>query len=597
MIPADWRNLVTMFFKQADRLGERPFLWVKREGQFRPMSWRDVAARVSAFTRGLQKAGIQPGDRVVIVSENRPGWLIADLAIMAAGGVTVPAYTTNTTENHRYILENSGAKGVVVSTPKLAERVLPAAQASPETSFLVMIEPGEVPPTTGVDILAWEDLMIQGEHGHTNVIQAAKRLKRSDLACIIYTSGTGGAPKGVMLHHGALLHNCAGAADALSEIGLDDVVFLSFLPLSHAYEHTAGQFFPIYIGAQIYYAESVDKLTTNLPEVRPTIMTAVPRLYETLHQRITHGVRAAGGIKEKMFTKALEIGTRRVQDPDSLGLLDRLMDSVLDRLVRDKVRARFGGRLKALVSGGAPLNPEIGTFFAALGLPVFQGYGQTEAAPLISVNRPKRVKMNTVGRPIKDVEVWIAADGEILVRGEMVMQGYWRNEEATREVLRDGWLHTGDIGEVDEHGYIRITDRKKDIIVNSGGDNLSPARIESMLTLRPEIAQAMVYGDHRPHLVGLIVPDEGWLKTWARDAGKPADLAALADDKDLRTALATAIEKVNATVPIIEKVRRFVIAPEPFTVENAQLTPTMKIRRHVLKQTYGGALDGLYPKE
>jgi len=594
MAEKNWNNLVSMFFDQADRLGERPFLWFKREGHYRPMSWRDVAARVSALTRGLGEAGVGPGDRVVIVSENRPGWPIADLAIMAVGGITVPAYTTNTEENHRYIFENSGAKGVIVSTPKLAEPVLAAARDVAETPFVVIIEPGDLPSTPGVDILAWEDLMIQGEHGHTNVIESASRIQRTDLACIIYTSGTSGAPKGVMLHHGAVLHNCVGAADALAEIGLDDVVFLSFLPLSHAYEHTAGQFFPIYLGAQIYYAESVDKLTTNLPEVRPTIMTAVPRLYEALHQRITHGVRQTGGLKEKMFLKTLAIGKRRLKDPKSLGVVDKILDAVLDGLVRDKIRARFGGRLKALVSGGAPLNPDIGMFFAALGLPIFQGYGQTEAAPLISVNRPRKVKMDTVGPPIKGVEVGIAADGEICVRGEMVMQGYWRNEEATREVLRDGWLHTGDIGEVEEDGYIRITDRKKDIIVNSGGDNLSPARIESNLILQPEIAQAMVYGDRRPHVVALIVPDDGWLKTWARGAGKSSDLATVAGDPDLRKEIAAAIERTNATVTIIEKVRRFIIAPEPFTVENAQLTPTMKIRRHVLKQAYSAALEGLY---
>jgi len=594
MADKDWNNLVSMFFDQADRLGERPFLWFKRQGQYQAMSWRDVAARVSALTRGLGQAGVGPGDRVVIVSENRPGWLIADLAIMAVGGITVPAYTTNTEHDHRHILENSGAKGVIVSTPKLAQPVLAAAGDLPETKFVVIIEPGDVPPAPGLDILVWEDLMIQGEHGHTNIIESANQLKRSDLACIIYTSGTGGAPKGVMLHHGAVLHNCAGAADVLSDLGLDDMTFLSFLPLSHAYEHTAGQFLPIRIGAQIYYAESVEKLTTNLPEVRPTIMTAVPRLYETLHQRITIGVRAAGGMKEKMFLKALELGKRRIQHPDGLGLVDKLVDAMLDRLVRDKVRGRFGGRLKALVSGGAPLNADIGLFFQALGLPIFQGYGLTEAAPLISVNRPSRVKMQTVGPAIKDVEVKIAADGEICVRGEMVMQGYWRNEEATREMLRDGWLHTGDVGEMDEDGYIRITDRKKDIIVNSGGDNVSPARIESVLTMQPEIAQAMVYGDRRPHLVALIVPDDGWLQTWARGASKAGELEDLAADPDLRKEISAAIDRANTAASTVEKVRRFIIAPEPFSVDNAQLTPTMKIRRHVLKQTYGEELEQLY---
>jgi long-chain acyl-CoA synthetase len=395
-----------------------------------------------------------------------------------------------------------------------------------------------------------------------------------------------------MLHHGAILHNCAGAVEALEELGLGDEVFLSFLPLSHAYEHTAGQFFPISIGAQIYYAEGLDRLAANLIEARPTIMTAVPRLYEALHQRITHGVRKAGGIKEWLFDQALENGIRRYRG--NLGLGWRLIDPVLDRLVRDKVRARFGGRLKVLVSGGGPLNPQIGLFFTALGLCVVQGYGQTEAAPLICVNRPSKVKIDTVGPSVKNTEVRVADDGEILCRGELVMQGYWRNDKATRETIRDGWLYTGDIGEMDEDGYIRITDRKKDIIVNSGGDNLSPARIESLLTMRPEIAQAMVYGDGRPHLVALLVPDDDWARQWARTAKKDRDLATLADDADFRKALGKVVDDVNGRLAVIEKVRKFVIVIEPFSIENGQLTPTLKLRRHVIKQAYGKTLDALY---
>ncbi|MFQ5765984.1 MAG: AMP-dependent synthetase/ligase, partial [Rhodospirillales bacterium] len=371
-------------------------------------------------------------------------------------------------------------------------------------------------------------------------------------------------------------------------------VFLSFLPLSHSYEHSAGQFFPMSIGAEIYYAEGADTLAANMVEARPTIMTAVPRLYETLHQRITLGARKAGGVRERLFRMAVELGTRRCQDPAGLTPGQRLADRVLDVLVRRKVRKRFGGRLKALVSGGAPLNPDIGLFFTALGLRILQGYGQTETAPCVSVNRPSGFKLHTVGPPMKGVQVRIADDGEILVKGDLVMQGYWQDEEATRETIRDGWVHTGDIGLIDGDGHLRITDRKKDIIVCSGGDNVAPQRIEGILTIEPEIAQAMVHGDHHPHLVALLVPDEGWLEAWAEGVGKPPDLAALADGPALPKALAPVVERVNAKLSGIEKIRRFMVAKEPFTTDNGLLTPTLKIRRHRIRETYGEALEALY---
>jgi long-chain acyl-CoA synthetase len=589
-----WPNLVAMFFAQAERLGDKPFLWVKHDGVYRALTWHGVATRVSALARGLRNLGVGPGDRVMLVSENRPEWLIADVAIMATGAMTVPAYVTNTVDDHLHILEDSGAKAAIVSTRRLATRLLPAAHKAPALSVVVAMEMPDTGGQISAEILTWDDVLARGEAEPDDIAANAQNWRRDDDACIIYTSGTGGAPKGVMLHHGAILHNCAGATDALMELGLGDEVFLCFLPLSHSYEHTAGQFFPMAIGAQIYYAEGVETLGANMLEARPTVMTAVPRLYETMHGRILRGVQKAGGIKERLFMRALELGRRRYQDPASLGLVDRFVDKLLERLVRDKVRAQFGGRLKAMVSGGAPLNPDIGLFFTALGLRILQGYGQTESAPVISVNRPSNVRIETVGPPVKDVEVRIADDGEICVRGELVMQGYWRNAEATAEAIQDGWLHTGDIGDIDDDGCLRITDRKKDIIVNSGGDNLSPQRVEGMLTLEPEIGQAMVYGDQRPHLVGLLVPDEAWLKAWAGGNAKPAGLAAVADDSDLQKSLRPAVERVNARLSNIEKVRRFIIAREPFTTDNALLTPTMKIRRHRIREIYCDALEALY---
>ncbi|OHC83337.1 MAG: AMP-dependent synthetase [Rhodospirillales bacterium RIFCSPLOWO2_12_FULL_67_15] len=589
-----WPNLAAMFFDQVDRLGEYPFLWAKRGGTWRPLTWGDAAARVSALARGLIAAGVEPGDRVVLVSENRPAWAIADLAIMSIGAITVPAYVTNTVADHAHILKDSGAKGAIVSQRRLVERILAAAEGSPQLRFVAAMDPPPAAPSRRLRLVALDQLIETGRARHENVVEKSWSWPRSRPACVIYTSGTGGVPKGVVLSHGAILHNCRGAALALAELGIDREVFLSFLPLSHSYEHTAGQFFPIAIGAEIYYAESLDALASNMIEARPTIMTAVPRLYETLYARISRGVAKSGALRRFLFAKTLELGRKRFEVPKSLGVGARLLDAVLDRLVRDKVRARFGGRLKALVSGGAPLNPEIGMFFTALGLRILQGYGQTEAAPVISVNRPNAAKMHSVGPPLEATEVRIAGDGEILVRGESVMEGYWKNETATREAIRDGWLYTGDIGHFDADGHLVITDRKKDIIVNSGGDNLSPQRVEGLLTVEDEIAQAMVYGDRHPHLVALLVPDPDWLQAWARAHGKTGDAKALAADKDLAAALSAVVERVNAGLSPLEKIRHILVAAEPFTIENEMLTPTLKIRRHKVREVHGARLEALY---
>lgn len=589
-----WPNLAAMFFDQVDRLGERPFLWAKRDGTWRPLTWGDAAARVSALARGLIAAGVEPGDRVALVSENRPAWTIADLAIMSVGAISVPAYVTNTLADHAHILRDSGAKGAIVSQRRLAERVLAAAEGAPELRFVAAMDPPPGSKPRGLRLVALDQLIETGRARHENVVEKSWSWPRTRAACIIYTSGTGGVPKGVVLSHGAILHNCRGAALALAELGIDREVFLSFLPLSHSYEHTAGQFFPIAIGAEIYYAEGIEALASNMIEAHPTLMTAVPRLYETLHSRISRGVAKSGAFRRFLFAKTLELGRRRFEDPDSLGFGARLLDALLGRLVRDKVRARFGGRLKALVSGGAPLNPEIGMFFTALGLCILQGYGQTEAAPVVSVNRPNAAKMHSVGPPLEATEVRIGPDGEILVRGELVMEGYWRNETATREAIRDGWLHTGDIGHFDADGHLVITDRKKDIIVNSGGDNVSPQRVEGLLTVEDEIAQAMVYGDRHPHLVALLVPDPDWLQAWARTRGKTGDAKSLADDRELAAALAAVVERVNAGLSPLEKIRRILVIAEPFTIENEMLTPTLKIRRHKVREAYGARLEALY---
>ena len=590
------QNLPLLFFERADHYGDAPFLWSKQGDTWQSLSWADVAEQASRLSRGLRAVGVGRGDRVGLVAENRPEWMIADLAIMAAGAVTVPAYTTNTVKDHTHILSDSGAKTVIVSTAKLADRVVPAAIQF-ACDKVISMEPLADVPEQGVQVVHWTDLMSRGAAMENDVLAEAGKAKREDTCCIIYTSGTGGEPRGVMLSHGAMICNVMGAHDALAELpGYREggEVFLSFLPLSHSYEHTCGQFFPIATGAQIYYAESVDKLVANISEVKPTIMPAVPRLYEAIRGRILRGVESAGGFKAKMFRKAVELGSKHYRSPESLTLSERLQNTLLERLVRQKVRDRFGGRLKAFVSGGAPLNFEVGLFFTAVGLRVMQGFGQTEAAPVISVNRYGKNRLDTVGLPLKGVTVKIADDGEILVRGELVMNGYWNRPQETAQTIRDGWLHTGDIGEIDADGYLRITDRKKDIIVNSGGDNVSPQRVEGILTLAPEIAQIMVYGDKRPYLVALIVPDEEFVIHWARSHKKPHDLAQLVSDDDFRAEIRRAVDKINEGLSVIEKVRNFALIPEAFSVENEMLTPSMKIRRHIITKQYEERILGLY---
>ena len=592
-----WPNLPTMFFEKTGELGDAPFLWAKREGAWVAVSGREAAEQAAALAKGLSATGIVPGDRVMLVAENRPEWAVADIGIMAAGAITVPAYVTNRVADHLHVITDSGARAAIVSNAALAGPFLEAALQAPDMKLVILMEPdpelgegaGDGPP-----IQSWETLLAAHRGATEEIARQAAGLPRTGTACLIYTSGTGGVPKGVMLSHGAIISNCKGATELLHELGLEHEVFLSFLPLSHSYEHTAGLMFPISIGAQIYYAEGIDKLAANMVETRPTIMTAVPRLYENMHARIMRGVAQSGGLSARLFAKTVEIGTRRHENPGALGLGARIADMALERLVRKKVRARFGGRLKALVSGGAPLNYDIGMFFTALGLKLLQGYGQTESAPVISCNPPRRVRIETVGPPVVDVEVRIAEDGEILVRGELVMQGYWRNEDATNEVLKDGWLHTGDIGEIDDDGYIRITDRKKDIIVNSGGDNVSPQRIEGMLTVQPEIAQAMIYGDRKPHLVALIVPDTEFARDWAKANGKENDLARLVDDREFHDAVLAAVDRVDSGLSVIEKVRRCILTTDQFTIENELMTPSLKIRRHKIVEIHGAALEALY---
>ncbi len=589
------KNLVELFFKRADEKGDAPFLGRKEDGEWRTQSWREVAQQISLLAESLRRIGLNEGDRVALVSENRPEWCIADIAIMAAGCISVPTYITNTERDHAHILDNSGARAVIVSNAKLLSPLVGAIGRTGIVDHVIGIEDLQRQQAGSFEYHNWDALVAGDADAARQAVEARiGEINRDDTACLIYTSGTGGAPRGVKQHHGSILCNAAGAAEILiNDFGIENERFLSFLPLSHAYEHTGGQYLPIAVGAEIFYSQGLDKLASNIEETRPTIMVVVPRLFEVLRTRIIKQVSKQGRIANFMMDNALKISEH--SEEGKKRKRDRPLDFLIERTLRPKIRQKFGGRIKAMVSGGAPLNPEVGNFFDAMGLTMLQGYGQTEAGPVMSCNRPAAgLKMDTVGPPMRGVEIKIADDGEILCRGELVMHGYWQNDAETARTIVDGWLHTGDIGHLDERGRIVITDRKKDMIVNDKGDNVAPQKIEGMLTLQPEIAQAMVSGDKRPYVVGLIVPDAEWALEWARANDEKFDLKRLQELPAFKNAVRGALDRTNKDLSVTEKVRQFTFADEAFSIENEEMTPSMKIRRHKIRDRYQAQIDGLY---
>ena len=588
-----WTSLPHMFFDKSQSGNQKPFLWEKTNGVYEYLSWSDVAHAVDSLANGLRAAGINRGDRIMLISENRPEWVIADLAIMSAGAITVPAYTTNQIKDHKHILHDSYAKAAFISTQELAKQFLPAGKTSDSLEFLVTMEEINIGDFNKLT-LTWQGIQDLGKKTENKTKDLLKDLTKNDLACIIYTSGTGGSPKGVMLSHGSIMANCMGAKNVLDQLGVENEIFLSFLPLSHAYEHTAGLYFPISISAEIYFAEGIEKLATNLKEARPTLMISVPRLYDVMRNRILQAMAKQGSIKRILFHASLKLGTINYETPERLNLFDKIFNKLLDILVRKKIKERFGGRLKAMISGGAPLNIEVGNFFTALGVRLLQGYGQTEAAPVISCNRPNNLDLSTVGAALEGVSVKISSDGEILVAGDLVMKGYWNDEKLTSQTIRNGWLHTGDIGQLDNQNRIKITDRKKDIIVLSGGDNISPQRVEGVLTLQSEIAQAMIYGDKKPHLVALIVPDQDFVNRWKESHKNNAQEDELNKNKQFLKAMSSVVDNANLQLSGIERIKRFIITFNEFSVENELMTPTLKVRRHKINEIYEHSLNNLY---
>lgn len=583
-----------MFFEKSKEMKDKPYLWKKNNNKFESLSWEEIELSVKSVARSLIGLGILKGDRVIILSENRPEWQIADLAIMSIGAITVPVYTTSTTADYSHVINHSGARCMIISSHELCVKALPALESSSNCKNIIKIDADSQSYNNPVNILHWDDLNKNNENTNYDFHEEIKSIKRTDTACIIYTSGTGGNPKGVMLSHGAMLSNCAGAKILLKNLleGMEEIKFLSWLPLSHSYEHTL-QFFTLGIGAQVYYSEGIDKLVVNMGEVSPHFMTAVPRFYDSLHTRISQGLKNQGKLSQNLFSATLRLGKKKYNG-EKLSFIENITNNILDKLVRRKVNKRFGGSLKALISGGSALNFEVGLYLTALGLPLLQGYGQTETAPVVSANPPEKVKLDTVGPLFHGVKVKIAEDGEILVSGENVMNGYWNDPDATSKTLINGWIHTGDIGEFDEENYLKITDRKKDILVNAGGDNISPSRVEAKLDIEPEIAQSMLYGDFKNYLVAVIVPDKDFAINWAKDNSKNQSFESIVKDEDFKKEINEVVNKVNKNLSVIEHVRKFILIDHEFTIENSMMTPSMKVRRFVVKNKYGEELEKLY---
>ena len=548
-------SLVELFFLKKKEIDvKKSFLQWLKPNHNSIYNWEEVSEKILKLSSKIKNL-IKKGDRCLIISENRPEWLISDIAIMNAGGISVPIFTTYASSDYEYIIKDCSPELIIISNNLQFKKIQKFIKDKKIISF---------------EEIDKDSLLIQNIFKDNNEDEINFTIERKSPACIIYTSGTSGSPKGVVLSHGGILSNCEGAISLLKTLIKKKPIFLTWLPLSHSYEHTV-QFIQILIGAKIFYAESLEKLISNMSEAKPNIMTAVPRFYQNLYNKINSNFSKQKGLKKRLILKTIELGKKTLKK-ENFNLNEIIVNFICEFLVRNKIKKQFGGNLSAFISGGGALDKDIGEFLNAIGLPTLQGYGLTEASPVVSCNLPNLVKVETVGPPFSTNKVKIATDGEILVKGENVMIGYWNKEKETNEIIKEGWLHTGDIGEIDSEGFLKITDRKKDLIVNLGGDNISPTKIENILCLNENIKQSFVYGDKKNYLVALIVVE------------KKVD----------KEKIKQVIETLNKNLNIIEKIKKFILINEEFTVENRMLTPTLKLKRKEIINIYKQQLEKLY---
>ena len=563
---SNYKNLLELFNSQYKKKNLNDSFLIPLNKVNKSFTWEETFNSIQKLSGALSKI-LNKNDRCLLISENRPEWLISDLAIMLSGGVTVPAYTTYTERDYEYLINDCKPTIIIVSNQLQYNKVEKIIKKKDFIQLLISFDEINSDFKNKITI---EKIFKDENYSKKDLINL--KLKRSDIACIIYTSGTQGNPKGVMLSHGGIISNCEGSYKLLNQIKFHNLKFLTWLPLSHSYEHTV-QFVQIAVGAKIFYAESIDKLLKNMCECSPDIMTAVPRFYQNLYQKINSNFAKARGLKRYLIKETLKLGKMKLLKK-KISFLDKMINKICDLTVRKKIKAQFGGSLKAFVSGGGALDKEVGEFLNSIGLPTLQGYGLTETSPVVSCNLISDIRIDTVGPPFLGNLVKIADDGEILVKGENVMLGYWNNKDETNKVLKNGWLYTGDIGHF-ENNYLKITDRKKDILITPGGDNISPVKIENDLTKINFIDQALVYGDNKPYLVALLV------------LSKEND--AISNEKIL-----IQIEKINKSLPKIEQIKKFFSINEQFTIENGMLTPTLKLKRYKIIKKFKDTLEKLY---
>ena len=572
----NFNSLIELFFYQSEKQESKSvFLQWLNPNDNKKFTWEETKINIFKLSKTI-KENVQEGDRCLLVSENRPEWFISDLAIMLSGAITVPAYTTYTEQDYKYLIEDCEPTVIIVSNNDMLKKLNVIIDEKNFIKKVITFDELEK-AHHNLNIIHKEkyldfDFIMKNDLSEKDKIQKLN-LKRTSAACIIYTSGTGGNPKGVILSHGGILNNLVGACEIMKPLFNSRPVFLTWLPLSHSYEHCV-QFAQIAVGAKVFYAEKIEKLLENISEAKPTIMTAVPRFYQNLYNKINMNLKKQTGFKAKLIEATLRLGRKKLLN-QKMTFSEKLLNFIVDKLVRKKIKKQFGGNLKAFVSGGGALDKEIGEFLNSVGLPTLQGYGLTETSPVVSCNPIHKIKVETVGPPFKGNEVKIAEDGEILVKGENVMLGYWNKKEETEKVIINGWLHTGDIGEIDPNdGYLKITDRKKDILITPGGDNISPVKIENMITSSEMIDQAIVYGDYKPYLVALIILNKEF--------------------QNKKEILEKELENINKNLTKVEKIKKYFLIKENFTIENGMMTPTLKLKRFKIINKYKKDFENLY---
>ena len=578
-------TLASLFFENTHIYQDKTLFGFKDGKNWKTISWNKSKELVENIALGLHEIGVKKNDKISLIAENSYNWCVIDLSIMSLGAITVPGYTTSNEEEIFYLLSHSDSSIVFVSS-KLLPIILKILPKLKKIKCVICLD--NTPKDNlkkNAKFLNFNELLEIGYKSslHDKFLETfVSKLKKDDVVSLIYTSGTSSTPKGVMLTNTSIISNILGAYELVKDINIKEHRFLSIIPLSHAYEHTAGFLLPVYIGAEIYFNDNRDQIVNDLQNVQPTLMVAVPRLYDLLFKKINNQLLTQNKTSQKLFYKTIELGTKDFQG-HNLTFVEKLINNLLTLIIRKKIRNKFGGQLQAFISGGAALNYKVGLFFQSLGINILQGYGQTECSPLISCNPMHSIKIDTVGPVIKGLEVKISADNEILVKGASVMKGYWKDQQSTNKTIINGWLHTGDLGILDKHNYIKITGRVNEMIVSSGGENIAPVPIENLLLTYEEIEQILIFGHNKPFLTAIIVPNETLINGTQN----------IFEHNSLFQEI---INEVNKQLSQSKKIRKFLLTDQSFNIENSQLTPTLKIKRRVIAAEYKHQLENLYKK-